>query len=90
MTFYLIISAIQALFLRSMDEGKPLHKAKKAWFKICPKWLEKPTVECDECRSLWLSIVSMFTYSYLKGNIYFTLAVPLVMIFTYIGYRILQ
>lgn len=89
MTIYLIISAIQALFLRSTDEGKPLYKLKEKWSYVCPKWMRKATIECIECRSLWLSIFTGVFIAFQYDPEYL-LSIPLLMILTYIGYQILQ
>ena len=84
----IIIGCSLGLFLRSTDEGKPLYSLLVKWSYICPKWLYKPTVECSECRSLWLSILSMMLTSSYFGNWNYLLMIPMVTFITFITHKV--
>ena len=57
----IIIASFISLFIRSTDEDKPLRKifAVYASKLNANSFLYKATVECLECRCLWLSIIGM-------------------------------
>ena len=88
MNLGIIIGCILGLFLRSTDEGKPLYHLLLKWSYICPKWLYKPTIECSECRSLWLSILSMILISSYFGTWKYLLMIPMVTFVTFITHKL--
>jgi len=68
---------IIVLFIRSTDEGKPLFYFKMQWYRICPNWLKKATVECLECRILWMSLIGTIGVTLLYGNLFWLIGFPL-------------
>jgi hypothetical protein len=60
------IASFIALFIRSTDEDRPLRKifAVYASKLSANSFLYKATVECLECRCLWLSIISLMPCAY--------------------------
>jgi len=86
----LIVAAFISLFIRSTDEDKPLRKLFAVYASRLDYngFLYKATVECLECRCLWLSVISVSFVALINMNASYLFFAPLCWVLSQWFYKI--